>query len=88
MPGAKSLPFNQLIESDSDSFKDHDQLRKIFEQSLGGPEQFEKVVKGDVRVINSCMAGITASIVSFSISTAINYLDQFSGLASTLCPWS
>ncbi|TIB85130.1 Rhodanese-like protein [Wallemia mellicola] len=63
MPGAKSLPFNQLIESDSGSFKDHDQLRKIFEQSLGGPEQFEKVVKGDVRVINSCMAGITASIV-------------------------
>lgn len=59
MPGARNLPFNQLLEDGH--YKDADTLRALF--AVHG-------VDGDQRVLASCGSGVTASVLALGSEVA------------------
>ena len=58
MPGAKSLPFGDLIAEDG-TMKPAEDLREIFAR-YGIP--------GDTQPITSCGSGVTAAIISLALA--------------------
>ncbi|KAI9376452.1 Rhodanese-like domain-containing protein [Aspergillus egyptiacus] len=66
IPGSKSLPFQELLNPETKSFRSPAELRKIFE---------ERDVDATKSIISSCGTGVTATIIETALGLA-EYGDQ------------
>lgn len=62
MPGSKSMPFQELLDPDTKTYRSTEELRKVFEDRQVDPTN---------SIISTCGTGVTATI----IETALNEAD-------------
>lgn len=61
IPGSKSLPFQELLDPKTKTYRPKDELRKVFE---------EHEVDADRTIITSCGSGVTAAIIETALYEA------------------
>lgn len=61
MPGSKSLPFQELLDPNTKTYKSPEELRKVFE---------EKGVDPSRPIISTCGTGVTAAIIETALAVA------------------
>jgi Rhodanese-related sulfurtransferase len=61
LPGSKSMPFHELLDPETKTYRSSEELRKIFEDRGVNPE---------LSIISSCGTGVTASIIETALGEA------------------
>ncbi|KAF5382932.1 hypothetical protein D9757_006314 [Collybiopsis confluens] len=69
MPNSFSLPFNSFLKSVQSPqgtsytiFRDRDEIRRELDRTLG-PQQAERVIKGEATAVTTCGSGMTAGVL-------------------------